>query len=183
MSGIIVQQNIGDISGLSLVETKQFLDNRGFFTETYNEKVFFENGLTHHFIQDNEVHNRMGVLRGFHFNQIRPQAKLVRVLSGKIFDVVIDMRKNSATLKKNFWIELSGDNRLQLYIPEGFAHAYLALTDAVVLFKVTTHYIPGDEIGFAWNSKEFGIPWPKLAMGYVLNEKDRLNPDYSKIIC
>lgn len=108
MSEIIVQQNIGDISGLSLVETKQFLDNRGFFTETYNEKVFLENGLTHHFIQDNEVHNRMGVLRGFHFNQIRPQAKLVRVLSGKIFDVVIDMRKNSATFKKKILDRIIG---------------------------------------------------------------------------
>ncbi len=131
------------------------------------------------FIQDNEVYSNKGVLRGFHVNRRHPQAKLVRTIYGSIYDVVIDLRKDSHTYKKWFGITLSSENKKQLYIPEGFAHAYIALEDSIIQFKVTTHYVLGDELGFAWNSKCFDISWP--VMQVIQNETDSNSPDFSEI--
>ena len=122
-----------------------------------NEEKFVKNGLSAKFVQDNEVYSGKGVLRGFGINTKVLQTKLIRVLNGKIYDVVIDLRADSKTFMKSFCVELSAKNGKQLYIPEGFAHAYLALEDSVIFFKVTSHFILGDEIGFSWNSKFFNM--------------------------
>lgn len=179
MSKIKVFRNIHGIEGLCVIEPKSYDDARGYFMEAYNETEFFQESLEYRFIQDNEVFSYKGVLRGFHVNVNHPQAKLVRVIVGEIYDVVIDLRKESDTYKKWFSIRLSATNKKQLYIPEGFGHAYLALEDSVVIFKVTTNYIAGDEVGFAWNSKDFDIPWPVREP--IQNEKDSTSPDFSEI--
>ena len=179
MSKIRVLRDVGGINGLCVIEPKVFSDNRGFLMESYNEEEFSEEGLSAKFVQDNEAFSRKGVLRGFHVNRNHPQGKLIRVLDGEIFDVAIDLRINSPTYKKWYGVNLSDENRKQLYIPEGFGHGYLALTDARILFKVTTHWIAGDEIGFAWNSEEFNIDWP--INNPIQNESDKSSPDFSKI--
>ncbi len=180
MSKISVNRNVEGIDGLCIIEPKVFSDSRGYLMEPYNEEDFLEEELDYHFVQDNEAFSRKGVLRGFHVNYNHPQAKLIRVVSGTIYDVVIDLRKDSKTYKKWFGIELSSDNKKQLYIPEGFGHAYQAIEDSVVNFKVTTHWIAGDEIGFAWNSKEFGIDWP--ISNLIQNDNDRSSPDFLELI-
>lgn len=181
MRKLQVTKDIEGIKGLCLIEPKVFEDNRGIFIEVYNEKEFFEEGLVAKFVQDNEVHNKKGVFRGFHVNCKHPQGKLVRVLSGTIFDVVIDLRKESKTYEKVFSIELSSKNRKQLYIPEGFAHGYLSLDDSDIIFKVTTHYVPNDELGFSWDSKEFNIGWPCIGEKFILSTKDESNPNFSEL--
>lgn len=181
MSKIIVKSNIAGIEGLCMIEPKVFDDNRGSFTEAYNESEFFEYGLSAHFVQDNEVHSKKGVLRGMHVNVNHPQAKLIRVLRGTIFDVVVDLRRTSVTYGKWFGVELSADNKKQLYIPEGFGHGYLTLSDADVLFKVTTHYIPGDEIGFAWNSTQNYFKWPVMDDEYIMSLADKSNPQLATL--
>ena len=114
-----------------------------------------------------------------HVNVKHPQAKLVRVLNGEILDVVIDLRKSSSTYMECFSVLLSDNNKKQLYIPEGMGHGYLALTDARVLFKVTTHYIPGDELGFAWNSQKLTVDWG--ISDPIQNERDRSSKDLSEV--
>lgn len=180
MGTIEVKHNIGEIRGLTVIRPRILEDNRGCFSETYNKEVLERVGITSEFIQDNEVISRKGVLRGFHINKNHPQAKLVRVLDGEIYDVVIDLRNGSETYKNWYGIKLSAKNRRQLFIPEGFGHAYLALKDSRVLYKVTTHWIENDEIGFAWNSKEFNIDWP--VKNPIQNEKDHNNPDFSELM-
>lgn len=176
MEKIKVHKDLSGIQGLCLIEPKILTDNRGYLFEAYNRKEFHSKGLITEFIQDNEASSRKGVLRGFGINIKNPQAKLVRVLSGLIFDVVIDLRKESDTFMKWFGIKLSSENHKQLYIPEGFAHAYLALEDAVVLFKVSTHHVSGDEIGFAWDSEIFNISWPTDGIDeIILSNTDRDN--------
>lgn len=182
MGKIRVQHNVEDILGLSLIEPKMFNDNRGYLFEAYNEEDFISEGIDAKFVQDNEAHSKIGVLRGFGINMKHPQAKLIRVIHGSIYDVVIDLRKESKTYLKWYGIELSATNKRQLYIPEGFAHAYLVLSDADVLFKVTTHFILGDEIGFAWNSKQFGIRWPINEEKIILSDADKNNPDFSTLM-
>lgn len=180
---INVEKNIGDILGLCIITPSIIEDNRGFFMETFNERDLRANGLNMKFIQDNHVFNYQGVLRGLHVNINSPQGKLVRVIRGKIFDVVVDLRKDSITYRKWFSVELSSNNRKQLYIPEGFAHGYYVLSNqAEVLFKVTSHWIPNDEVGISWNSKELGIEWP-ITNGsrLILNEKDSNNKTFSEV--
>lgn len=178
-----VQRDVNGIQGLCIIEPTVFEDYRGYFIEAYNEKDFFSLGLDMKFVQDNQVFSVYGVLRGMHVNRNNPQGKLIRVISGSIYDVVVDLRPGSESYKKWFGIELSASNRKQLYIPEGFAHGYLVLSEiAEVLFKVTKHYIPGDEIGILWNSPELDIKWPKLAdVSYILNENDLNNKDFSEL--
>jgi dTDP-4-dehydrorhamnose 3,5-epimerase len=156
-----------------------FTDERGNLFESYNREVFVSHGLDLQFVQENESMSKQGVLRGMHVNVKHPQGKLVRVLDGVIFDVVIDLRKDSKTYMSCFSVKLSNDNKKQLYIPEGMGHGYLAFTDARVLFKTTTHYIPGDEIGFAWNSKAIDVNWPVDRP--IQNERDRTNKDLSEV--
>ena len=180
MGKIKVIHDTNGIKGLCVIEPQVFSDDRGFLMESYNEKEFIEKGLLAHFVQDNEAYSKKNVLRGFHVNFKHPQAKLIRVIDGEIYDVVIDLRDNSETYKKWYGVILSAKNRKQLYIPEGFGHGYLALTDVRILFKVSTHWIAGDEIGFAWNSKEFNIDWP--IMNPIQNESDKTSPDFSELI-
>lgn len=179
MGKIEVFRDVGDIEGLMVIVPKVFEDNRGYLVESYNKDDFIETGITDIFIQDNEAFSKKNVLRGFHINRMHPQAKLIRVLDGIIYDVAIDLRENSKTYKKWYGIELSADNKKQLYIPEGFGHGYLAITDARILFKVTTHWVADDEIGFAWNSKELNVNWSVDIP--IQNAKDKASPDLSEL--
>lgn len=168
-----------NIEGLFIVEPTVFVDNRGELFESYNDIVFSSHGLNYKFVQDNEAISKKGVLRGMHVNVKHPQAKLIRVLDGEILDVLIDLRKNSKTYMTCYSIILSAANKKQLYIPEGMGHGYLALTDARVLFKTTTHYFPNDEMGFAWNSKEITIDWGTTSP--IQSDRDKKSEDLSEV--
>lgn len=167
------------IDGLYVVEPTIFSDNRGDLFEAYNDEIFAANGMGMKFVQDNESFSKKGVLRGMHINTKKPQGKLVRVLDGEILDVVIDLRKSSATYMTCFSVFLSNENKRQLYIPEGLGHGYLALKDSRVLFKTTTHYTPGDELGFAWNSKLITVNWGVDEP--IQNERDKSSKDLSEV--
>ncbi len=163
-----------EIEGLYVIEPKVFSDNRGYFLETYNYNAFKKAGLDMIFVQDNYSASVKGVLRGLHFQKEHQQGKLVRVVSGEVFDVAIDIRAESPTYKKWYGIRLSEENKKQFYIPEGFAHGFLVLSDyAEFAYKCTDFYHPGDEGGIAWNDPGIGIDWPLDNIGEViLSEKD-----------
>lgn len=145
-------------------------DNRGYFMETYNQNDMHEAGLDMVFVQDNQSMSTKGVLRGLHFQKQYPQGKLVRVIKGSVFDVAVDLRKDSKTYGKWYGVELTEENKKQFYISEGFAHGFLVLSDVVEFcYKVTDFYHPGDEGGLAWNDPEIGIEWPKLEGEYKDN--------------
>lgn len=148
------------IKHLYIIETNIYGDNRGYFFESYNKKDFFEAGLTMNFVQDNESKSKKGVLRGLHFQIQNTQGKLVRVTQGEVYDVAVDLRKGSPTYGQYEGVVLSEENKRQLYIPEGFAHGFLVLSDiAEFCYKCTDFYHPGDEGGLAWNDPEIGIDW------------------------
>lgn len=163
------------IEGLCVIQPKVFGDERGYFMETYNYNEFKEAGLDMVFVQDNQSKSKKGVLRGLHFQRKHPQGKLVRVISGEVFDVAVDIRENSPTFKKWFGIILSEENKKQLYIPEGFAHGFLVLSEEVeFVYKCTDYYHPEDESGIIWNDPEIGIEWPLEGIGEtILSEKDK----------
>ena len=167
------------IDKLYVIEPIVFSDNRGTFFEAYNDEVFAKYGINSEFVQDNEVISKKGVLRGMHVNFKHPQAKLIRVLDGKIFDVVIDLRKNSSTYMSCYSICLSSENKKQLYLPEGMGHGYFALEDCRLLFKTTTYYTPDDEIGFCWKSKAITIKWP--TDNPIQNDRDKLRKDLFEV--
>ena len=147
-----------DIEGLYVIEPTVFKDERGYFVETYNQNDMKEAGLDMVFVQDNQSMSTRGVLRGLHFQKQFPQGKLVRVVRGKVFDVAVDLRSDSKTYGKWFGVELSAENMKQFYIPEGFAHGFLVLSDeAEFCYKCTDFYHPGDEGGLAWNEPEIGV--------------------------
>ena len=159
--GKITVTPCGEIEGLYIIEPKVFGDNRGYFMETYSEKDFFEAGLTMKFVQDNQSKSKKGVLRGLHFQKEHPQGKLVRAVSGEVFDVAVDIRKGSKTFGKWFGVTLSSENKKMFYIPEGFAHGFLVLSDeAEFAYKCTDFYHPEDEGGLRYNDSEVGIEWP-----------------------
>lgn len=167
MGQITVDKNVGGIDGLCVITPTVHGDNRGYFMETYNQKDMEEAGLTMNFVQDNQSSSTKGVLRGLHFQKEFPQGKLVRVVKGSVFDVAVDLRKSSKTFGKWYGIELTADNKKQFYIPEGFAHGFLVLSDlAEFCYKCTDFYHPGDEGGLAWNDPSIGIKWPKLVGTY-----------------
>lgn len=167
MGQITVDKNVGGIDGLCVITPTVHGDNRGYFMETYNQKDMQEAGLTMNFVQDNQSSSTKGVLRGLHFQKEFPQGKLVRVVKGSVFDVAVDLRKGSKTFGKWYGIELTADNKKQFYIPEGFAHGFLVLSDlAEFCYKCTDFYHPGDEGGLAWNDPSIGIKWPKLVGTY-----------------
>lgn len=167
MGQITVDKNVGGIDGLCVITPTVHGDNRGYFMETYNQKDMEEAGLTMNFVQDNQSSSTKGVLRGLHFQKEFPQGKLVRVVKGSVFDVAVDLRKGSKTFGKWYGIELTADNKKQFYIPEGFAHGFLVLSDlAEFCYKCTDFYHPGDEGGLAWNDPSIGIKWPKLVGTY-----------------
>jgi len=171
------------IEGLFIIETKVFQDDRGFFVESYNLNEFASNRLPETFVQDNHSHSKKGVLRGLHFQQNHPQGKLVRVIRGKVFDVAVDLRKDSPTFGKWFGIELSEENHLQFYIPSGFAHGFLALEDVTdFLYKCTDFYYPDDELGIIWDDPTINICWPiDNIESMVISEKDRKLPTFEKV--
>lgn len=163
------------IEGLYVIEPTVFQDERGYFVETYNQNDMREAGLDMEFVQDNQSMSTRGVLRGLHFQKEHPQGKLVRAIRGSVFDVAVDLRKNSKTYGKWYGIELSAENKKQFYVSEGFAHGYLVLSDdAEFCYKVTDFYHPGDEGGIAWNDPDIHIDWPISGdMKIILNERDR----------
>ena len=158
------------IEGLYVIEPTVHGDARGYFMETYNLNDMKEAGLDVTFVQDNQSMSVKGVLRGLHFQKQYPQGKLVRVIKGRVFDVAVDLRKESATYGKWFGVELSEENKKQFYISEGFAHGFLVLSDrAEFCYKVTDFYHPGDEGGLAWNDPEIGIEWPEVIGRYEMS--------------
>ena len=164
----------GEIEGLYVVEPKVFGDERGYFMETYHYEAFKEAGLDMVFVQDNQSMSKKGVLRGLHYQKEHPQGKLVRVVKGEVFDVAVDIRKGSKTYGKWFGIVLSAENKKQFYIPEGFAHGFLVLSEeAEFVYKCTDFYHPEDEGGIAYNDEEIGVQWPKLeGVELTISEKD-----------
>lgn len=178
------------IEGLYIIEPAVYGDSRGYFMETYNLRDMQDAGLNMNFVQDNQSMSVKGVLRGLHFQKQYPQGKLVRVIKGRVFDVAVDLRKNSPTYGKWYGVELCEENKKQFYISEGFAHGFLVLSDvAEFLYKVTDFYRPGDEGGLAWNDPEIAVDWGVVgkytgtasAEGYslpdgtplILSEKDQ----------
>jgi len=165
-----------EIQDVIIIEAKTFPDDRGFFMETYKESIFRENGIDTKFVQDNFSHSSKDALRGLHY-QKNPmaQAKLVNVICGEIFDVAVDIRKQSPTYGKWVGEILSNKNHKMLYIPEGFAHGFLTLSDEVdVLYKVNNEYSPENDRGIMWNDPDIGINWPTKSP--LLSEKDTKQP-------
>ena len=165
-----------DIDGVYVIEPMIFGDQRGYFMETYNAKEFKDAGLDYTFVQDNQSSSRKGVLRGLHFQKTFPQAKLVRVLKGEVFDVAVDLRKNSTTYAKWVGCLLSEENKKQFMIPRGFAHGFVVVSDyAEFAYKCDDFYHPEDEGGLIWNDPDVGIVWPEVGE-ILLSEKDKKNP-------
>ena len=185
MGQINVEHNVGGIEGLCIITPKRHGDSRGYFMETYNENDMKEAGFDYVFVQDNQSMSSKGVLRGMHYQINHPQTKLVRVIRGKVFDVVIDLRKGSETYGKWHGEILTEENGRQFLIPRGFAHGFLVLSDyAEFCYKCDDFYHANDEGGIAWNDPEVGIEWPELkgeyhgstsSVGYNLEDGTPLN--------
>lgn len=175
MGKIKVEKNPGGIDGLMVIEPTVFGDSRGYFMETYNKNDLAEAGLDVDFVQDNQSASVYGVLRGLHRQMNYPQGKLVRVIIGKVWDVAVDLREGSETYGKWFGIELSAENKKQFYVPAGFAHGFLVLSDyAEFCYKVTDFFHPNDEAGIAWNDPSIAVKWPiPDGMEIKLSDKDK----------
>ena len=164
-----------DIKGLYVIEPTVFKDERGYFMETYNQNDFHEAGLDMVFVQDNQSMSVKGVLRGLHYQKQYPQGKLVRAVRGTVFDVAVDLRTGSETYGKWFGVVLSAENKKQFYIPEGFAHGFLVLSDeAEFAYKCTDFYHPDDEGGLLYNDPDIGVDWPfEEGVELILSDKDQ----------
>ena len=164
------------IKGVFIVDTKTYDDRRGYFTEVYNRSDFKSVGIDYTFVQDNRSFSRKGVLRGLHFQRNHPQAKLLSVLKGEVFDVAVDLRRDSETYGQWIGVFLSEENRRQLVIPRGFAHGFLVVSDyAELSYKCDDFYHPEDEDGIRWNDTDINIEWPD-AGEIILSEKDKALP-------
>ena len=164
------------IKDLYIIEPKVFGDNRGYFFESYNENDFREEGVDIKFVQDNQSSSRKGVLRGLHFQKTYPQTKLVRVLSGEVFDVAVDLRRDSETYGQWVGVVLSGENKKQFLIPKGFAHGFVVMSDyAEFAYKCDDFYHPEDEGGLLYNDPDVAVDWPDVGE-IILSEKDKVNP-------
>ena len=163
------------IEGVCIIEPTVFGDERGYFMETYHAEEFKEAGFDLNFVQDNQSKSKKGVLRGLHFQYTRPQGKLVRVIKGEVFDVAVDLREGSLTYGKWEGVILSEENKKQFYVPEGFAHGFLVLSEeAEFTYKCTNFYDPQDEGGILWNDPDIDIQWPiKDNSEIILSEKDK----------
>ena len=163
-----------DIEGLKVITPQVFGDARGYFVETYNKKDFEEVGITCEFVQDNQSASKKGVLRGLHFQKEFPQDKLVRCINGEVFDVAVDLRKDSKTFGKWFGVVLSAENKKQFFIPKGFAHGFLVLSDyAEFAYKCSDFYHPNDEGGLKWNDPDIGVEWPlQEGVELIFSDKD-----------
>ncbi|MBQ9696670.1 MAG: dTDP-4-dehydrorhamnose 3,5-epimerase [Oscillospiraceae bacterium] len=185
MGQITVEKNIGGIEGLCVITPAVHGDNRGYFMETYSQRDMEEAGINIVFVQDNQSCSTKGVLRGLHFQKQFPQTKLVRVIRGIVYDVVVDLRRDSATFGKWHGEILTAENHKQFLIPKGFAHGFLVLSDiAEFCYKCDDFYHPNDEGGLAWNDPAIGIEWPEVtgtyngtasAEGYALADGTLLN--------
>ena len=161
-----------DVAGLLIIEPKVFGDARGFFLETWNEQRYREAGLDMHFMQDNLSLSRRGTVRGLHFQNPNSQGKLVWVIEGEVFDVAVDLRRSSPTFGRWHGVNLSAENRLQFFVPPGFAHGFAVLSEsAQFAYKCTAFYSPKDELTLLWNDPDIGVQWPVNAP--VLSEKDK----------
>jgi dTDP-4-dehydrorhamnose 3,5-epimerase len=169
------------IPEIIVLEPLVFKDSRGYFLETYQQQKFRDLGITKDFVQDNQSYSSRNVLRGLHFQLRHPQGKLVRVTQGIVFDVAVDIRRNSPTFGKWHGEILSAENKRQMYIPENFAHGFCVLSDgAEFLYKCTDFYVPGDEAGLIWNDAQISIEWPIHEP--ILSTKDTELPSLSEIL-
>ncbi|MDR0913106.1 MAG: dTDP-4-dehydrorhamnose 3,5-epimerase [Methanobrevibacter sp.] len=163
-----------DIEDVFIIEPTCFGDERGYFMETYQQEEFAKVGINLDFVQDNQSKSHKGVLRGLHFQYTQPQGKLVRVIKGEVFDVAVDLRKNSDTYCKYEGVILSDENKKMFYIPPGFAHGFLVLSDeAEFTYKCTDFYNADDEGGIIYNDKEIAIEWPKIDCEIIISDKDK----------
>ncbi|AQS10760.1 dTDP-4-dehydrorhamnose 3,5-epimerase [Clostridium saccharobutylicum] len=175
--------NKTQINGLYIIEPKVFNDTRGYFMEAYNKEHFKKAGLNMNFVQDNESRSSKGVLRGLHFQKKHSQGKLVRVIKGKVFDVAVDLRVASESYGKYESVILSEENKKQIYIPEGFAHGFLVLSDeAIFNYKCTDFYYPKYESGVKWNDADINVEWPlDQIKNIILSEKDKKHPNLKEL--
>ncbi len=183
MGKIKVTKDCNGIQGLMVIEPTVFGDDRGYFMETYNYNDFAEAGIDCQFVQDNQSASKKGVLRGLHFQIHYPQDKLVRVIVGEVFDVAVDLREGSKTFGKWYGVKLSAENKKQFFVPKGFAHGFIVLSDyAEFCYKVTDFYHPNDEGGLMWNDPDIAVEWPMpegmTAEDLILSEKDKVNSSF-----
>ncbi|MGL5099570.1 MAG: dTDP-4-dehydrorhamnose 3,5-epimerase [Fusobacteriaceae bacterium] len=174
------------IEGLVVIEPTVFGDDRGFFMESYSRKDFIEIGINHEFVQDNHSKSKKGVLRGLHFQTEHAQGKLVRVVSGSVYDVAVDLRKDSVTFGKWYGVLLTATNKTQFYIPPGFAHGFLTLEDNTeFLYKCTEYYAPEFDSGVLWNDTDIGVDWQLEKYGLteselMLSAKDKIQQTFKQ---
>ena len=184
MGKIKVEKDCGGIQGLYVIEPAVYGDARGYFMETYNYNDFKDAGIDKVFVQDNQSASTKGVLRGLHYQINYPQDKLVRVVSGEVFDVAVDLREGSETFGKWFGVRLSAENKKQFFIPKNFAHGFLVLSEsAEFCYKVTDFYHPDDEGGIMWNDPDIGVEWPLDELGgteILLSDKDKKQGSYKE---
>ena len=172
------------IEGLSIITPKIFLDSRGYFFESYNKNEFEEIGIDCEFVQDNQSKSSKGVLRGLHYQKQYPQAKLVRVIKGSVYDVAVDLRPNSPTFGEYHGVILSAENKKQFFIPKGFAHGFMVLSPtAEFAYKCDDFYHPEDEGGIIWNDKKISIFWPieEVKGNLILSDKDKKWPTLEEL--
>ncbi len=175
------------LEGAIVVEPTVFGDHRGFFMETYSEREFIEGGIHERFVQDNHSRSKKGVLRGLHFQTRQAQGKLIRVVSGAVLDVAVDLRPDSPSFGKWYAVELSADNKKQFYIPPYFAHGFLTLEEGTeFVYKCTEYYAPDFDAGLLWNDPGIGIDWNLPAYGFkeeeiMLSDKDKNQPTINSI--
>ena len=183
MGQITVQKDLSGIQGLCLVIPAVHGDARGYFMQTYNYNDFKEAGIDQVFVQDNQSASTRGVLRGLHYQIHYPQDKLVRVVSGEVYDVAVDLREGSATVGKWFGVRLSAENKKQFFIPKNFAHGFLVLSEsAEFCYKVTDFYHPDDEGGILWNDPDIGVDWPLDEIAgteVLLSDKDKKQASFA----
>lgn len=171
-----------DIAGPLIIEPKVFGDERGFFMESWNAAAFAQAGLDLTFVQDNHSRSQKGVLRGMHFQNPAPQGKLVRVVSGAVFDAVVDLRQSSPTFGKWTGVVLSAENKRMFWVPEGFAHGFLTLEDNTdFLYKCTSAYLPQNECSLAWDDPDVGIVWPLDGIEPKLSAKDAVGVPLAQV--
>lgn len=169
------------IPGVVIIQPKVFGDSRGYFMETYKKDDYAAAGITREFVQDNESSSTKGVLRGLHFQKEHTQGKLVRVTHGEVFDVAVDVRPGSETYGQWVSVTLSSEKKNMLYVPEGFAHGFLVLSDtAEFVYKCTDVYDPSAEGGIPWNDPDINVEWPKLDVPYKTSEKDEKHEPFKE---
>lgn len=163
-----------DLPGVCIIEPTVFGDHRGFFMESYNQRTFAELGIHHAFVQDNHSRSYKGVLRGLHYQLNQPQAKLVRVTVGEVYDVAVDVRRGSPTFGKWVGVTLSAENKRMFFVPEGYAHGFYVISDhAEFMYKCSDFYAPAEERGVIWNDPDLAIDWPLNVDEPILSEKDQ----------